>query len=42
MDDIIKDFHDLAEIPPFQETIPDKKIYGHGRTSGCITDEYRA
>lgn len=25
MDDIIKDFHDLTEIPPFQQMIPDKK-----------------
>lgn len=25
MDDIIKDFHDLTEIPPFQQMISDKK-----------------
>ena len=25
MDDIIKDFHDLTEIPSFQQMIPDKK-----------------
>ena len=25
MDDIIKDFHDLTEIPPFQQMIPEKK-----------------
>ena len=27
MDDIIKDFHDLTEIPPFQQMIPDKSIW---------------
>mgnify|MGYP000461836308 CR=1 FL=1 len=28
MDDIIKDFHDLTEIPSFQQMIPDKKYMG--------------
>ena len=25
MNDIIKDFHELTEIPVFQEMVPDKK-----------------
>lgn len=25
MGDIIKDFHDLTEIPPFQEMLPDQR-----------------
>ena len=36
MNDIIKDFHELTEIPVFQE-----EVYGYRRASGCIADEYR-
>ena len=41
MNDIIKDFHELTEIPVFQEMVPDKKYMGYRRASGCIADEYR-